>query len=54
VVGFISLHSEGLTNLLAVGNDAPNWLQSLIFGRGHGEYFAELSRIAKVRGGDSG
>jgi hypothetical protein len=43
VVGFLFLQSEGLTNLLAVGSDAPNWLQGLIFGRGHGEYFAELS-----------
>jgi hypothetical protein len=26
VVGFIFLQREGLTNLLVVGNDAPNWL----------------------------
>jgi hypothetical protein len=43
VVELLFLQSEGLTKLLAVGNDAPNGLQSLIFGRGHGEYFAELS-----------
>jgi hypothetical protein len=43
MVGLLFLQSEGLTKLLVVGNDAPNWLQSLIFGRGRGEYFAELS-----------
>jgi hypothetical protein len=42
MVGFIFLQSEWLTNHLAVGNDAPNWLQGLVVGRGHGEYFAEL------------
>jgi hypothetical protein len=43
MAGFLFLQSEGLINHLAVGSDAPNWLlQGLIFGRGHGEYFAEL------------
>ena len=39
---FLFLQSEGLTNHLGVGEDALHWLQNLIFGRGHGEYFAAL------------
>jgi hypothetical protein len=48
MAGFLFLQSEGLTNHLAVGDDAPYRLQSLIFGRGHGEDFAELGRPVKA------
>ena len=42
VVRFLFLQSEGLTNHLAVGNNAPNRLESLVLGGGHSEYLAEL------------
>ena len=49
MVRFLFLQSEGLTNHLAVGNDAPNRLESLVFGGGHGEHLAELYWLVKVR-----
>jgi hypothetical protein len=42
VVEFIFLQSEGLTNHWAASDGTPNWLQGLIFCRGHDEHFAEL------------
>ena len=51
MVLFLFLQSEGLTNHLAVGNDAPNRLEGLVFGGGHGEHLAELYGLVKV-GGD--
>jgi hypothetical protein len=51
MAGFLFLQSEGLTNHLAASDDTPDWLQGLIFCWGHGEYFAELGRPIKIRGG---
>jgi hypothetical protein len=48
MAGFPFLQSEGLTNHLAASDDTPDWLQGLIFCRGHGEYFAELGRLVKI------
>ena len=54
MVRFLFLQSEGLTNHLAVGNDAPNRLEGLIFGERHGEHLAELYGLVKVSGEDWG
>ena len=54
LVRFLFLQSEGLTNHLAVGNDAPNRLEGLIFGESHGEHLAELYGLVKVCGEDWG
>ena len=50
MVLFLFLQSEGLTNHLAVGNDAPNGLESLIFGGSHSEHLVEFYGLVKVRG----
>ena len=54
MAGFPFLQSEGLTNHLAVGNDAPNRLEGLVFGKSHGEHLAELYGLVKVGGEDWG
>ena len=54
MVRFLFVQSEGLTNHLAVGNDAPNRLEGLVFGESHGEHLAELYGLVKVGGEDWG
>ena len=50
MVRFLFLQSEGLTNHLAVGNDAPNRLEGLVFGGSRSEHLAELYGLVKVGG----
>ena len=50
MVRLLFLQSEGLTNHLVAGNDAPNGLESLVFGGSHSEHLAEFYGLVKVRG----